>query len=62
MITEWKRRFPQEFYAKYGKNKDGRKRLTSNDIVEHLENGSFQKKLSRVRRQVYKTLQNKGII
>jgi hypothetical protein len=37
MVHEWGNRNVEEFYLQYGKNKDGKKRHTSSDIVRHLK-------------------------
>ena len=62
MISEWGKRNPIEFENRYKKNKDNRKRATSNDIVEHLQASVFNKKRSRAREQAHEYCKKRKLL
>jgi len=59
MIFEWQKRNPTAFSSMFQKNKDGKMRCTSSEIVKHLKRNVFSKKQSRVRRSAHEYVKKK---
>jgi hypothetical protein len=62
ILVEWRKHHPAQFDAKFKKNKDGKKRQTSADIVNHLHASAFAKKSSHSHSKAHKYLCKKGIL